>query len=92
MHCSECGSENPRGRRYCGDCGCPLEMYSRPRSQSCTCATAREECCGHKMYSRPFKYGTIAIGAALGLLGLHTFKARLGRRVRNTRPATGVAR
>ena len=25
MRCSKCGSENPAGKRFCGDCGVPLE-------------------------------------------------------------------
>jgi class 3 adenylate cyclase/tetratricopeptide (TPR) repeat protein len=25
MRCSNCGSENPAGKRFCGDCGTPLE-------------------------------------------------------------------
>jgi len=24
MRCSKCGSENPVGKRFCGDCGAPL--------------------------------------------------------------------
>jgi Double zinc ribbon len=24
MRCSSCGSENPSGKRFCGDCGAPL--------------------------------------------------------------------
>src|ERR1700722_18280716 len=25
MHCAKCGAENPAGKRFCGDCGAPLE-------------------------------------------------------------------
>jgi predicted amidophosphoribosyltransferase len=24
MRCSKCGSENPAGKKFCGDCGAPL--------------------------------------------------------------------
>src|SRR5260370_36967539 len=25
MRCSKCGSDNPTGKKFCGDCGAPLE-------------------------------------------------------------------
>lgn len=25
MRCSKCGSDNPAGKKFCGDCGAPLE-------------------------------------------------------------------
>ena len=25
MRCSKCGSDNPEDKRFCGDCGSPLE-------------------------------------------------------------------
>src|SRR5215469_16278202 len=25
MRCSKCGSDNPAGKRFCGDCGAPLD-------------------------------------------------------------------
>jgi class 3 adenylate cyclase len=32
MQCSNCGSENPTGKRFCGDCGAPLDLTAPIRT------------------------------------------------------------
>ncbi|MBV8452749.1 MAG: zinc ribbon domain-containing protein [Deltaproteobacteria bacterium] len=30
MRCSNCGSENPAGKKFCGDCGSALSSHTQP--------------------------------------------------------------
>jgi uncharacterized membrane protein YvbJ len=34
MRCSKCGSDSPAGKKFCGDCGAPLENLDPEQAQA----------------------------------------------------------